>query len=547
MSPIMNHHFRALHANLLAYRILFSYWKLHLYSKFLGAEYKAKKLPQLHRKNARLLKDGITNLGGLFIKVGQLLSILSNFLPEAFKEPLESLQDNLPPKSFAEINQIFRKEIGKDIAEVFSSFDKTPIGIASIGQTHRATLPDSTQVVVKIQHRDIAQMAKIDLAIIKSLVKQISWIFSVKGLNYLYEQIHLMINEELDYHHEAQAAAIIAENLKSDKSVFVPPIFAEYSTARVLTSTYFDGVKITNHQKLDEWNIDKKGLAEKLVSIYSQMIFEHDLYHADPHPGNILVNRQGQICVIDYGAVAKLSPTIKTELPKLIIAITKQDSASAVDALKKMGFVGSGQEASIFAQNIIQIGQDFLHNEIKIDQFNLDGITIDPHSKAFSRLLKQLNLKELAASIQIPKDWILLQRALLLILGTANQLSPEMNPVEVVKPYLKKMIITQSGGWRKIIIDSLKSQTATLISLPNSLKRTLDKANKGELQVQNPNHIKALNRLTGSIKSLVYVLASFGGFYLSHLYAGRPEEAYFFWGGVLFLVWGFGASRLTAL
>lgn len=532
----MNHHFRALRANFYAYRIILSYWKLHLLSKLFGKAYFSNRIDQLHQKNALRLKHGITNLGGLFIKVGQLFSILSNFLPEAFKEPLESLQDQLPAKSFDKIKATIQHELRKNINELFIDFEHKPIGTASVGQTHRATLLDGSKVVVKVQHTDIQETAKIDLAIIKSLVSQASWFFAIKGLNHLYEQVKIMIEEELDYQHEAMASIEIANNLRNDHSIIIPKVFEAYSSSTVLTTAYFDGVKITNHQKLDEWKINKKALAGKLVETYCKMIFEDDTYHADPHPGNILVNQAGEICVIDFGAVAKLSPSVKLELPKLIIAVTKQDTIAAVESLRKMGFVGPGQDATMFAQNIIQIGQDFLHNEIQIDKFDLEGISIDPNSKAFSKLLKQLNLKELSASIQIPKDWILLQRAILLILGTANQLSPDLNPIEVIKPYLQKMIITQGGGWRKIIIDGLKSQVGTLVSLPNTLKRTLDKANKGELQVHNPNEIKALDRINKSLRLLSFSLLMIGAFVLAHLYQGQLHERYFLWGGVLSLI-----------
>ncbi len=530
----MNHHTRALRANFYAYRIIFSYWKLHVLGKVFGETYYTNRMGRLHQKNALRLQNGIVHLGGLFIKVGQLFSILSNFLPEAFRAPLESLQDQLPTKPFSQIKATIEQELGQNLNDVFSEINQIPIGTASVGQTHRATLLDGSDVVVKVQHADIQETAQVDLAIIQSLVKQASWFFAINGLNHLYEQVKIMIEEELDYRHEAQASIKIADNLQKEKSVIIPKVFASYSTSKILTTSFFEGVKITNHQKLAEWNIDPKSLAEKLIGIYCKMIFEDDTYHADPHPGNILVNQAGQIAVIDFGAIAQLSPSVKQELPKLIIAITKQDTVATVSSLRKMGFISPGNDATLFAQKIIQIGQDFLHKEIQIDQFNLEGISIDPNSKAFSNLLKQLNLKELSASIQIPKDWILLQRAILLILGTANQLSPEFNPIHTVKPYLKKMIIHQGGGWRKIIIDGIKSQVSTLIALPNELKQTLQKVNKGEVQVINPTELKALNRINQSIRLLSYAVLSIGGFALAHLYQGQSYQSYFWWGGILF-------------
>lgn len=525
---------RALKANFIAYRIIFSYWKLHLLSKIVGVSYKTKRIEKLHIKNALRIKNGIANLGGLFVKVGQLISILTNFLPDAFKEPLESLQDELPARKIPEIKRIIESELGESFNSIFNSFDENPLGTASIGQTHKATLKDGSQVVVKVQHADIQKIASIDLAIIKSLVRQISFLFKIQGLDYIYEQVSLLIQEELDYTHEATQSQVISKNIEANKGIVIPKVFENYSTSKVLTTEFFEGVKITNLGQLKAWNLDENSLAEKLVEVYFKMIFEDQLYHADPHPGNILVNEAGIICLIDFGAVSKLSPTIKAEFPKLIIAVTKQDTTASVDCLRQMGFIGPGRDATIFAENLIRTAQNFIRNEIKIDQFSLEGISIDPNNKALSNFLKDLKIRDLTASIQIPKDWILLQRALLLLVGTANQLSPQLNPILAVKPYVKKMVISESGGLHKIIINTIKSQASLLISLPNQLAKTLNTINNEGMRVQDSNQAKAFERIQSAIVLLSYSILSVGFFYLSKVYIDEQYEQLFFYGGVIF-------------
>jgi ubiquinone biosynthesis protein len=248
-----------------AFVVAMRYLRLFTLEKVFGRRYFNKRITKVHIKNAHYIKDTILELQGLFIKVGQLLSIMTNFLPEAFHEPLEALQDQLPPRPFSEAKQRIETELKQPLDAVFQEISETPIAAASIGQAHKATLKDGTSVIIKVQHTNIEKTATIDLEIIRILTKIIGYIFEIKGIEYVYSQVQKMIIEELDFEQEARSMVIIDKNIAEIEGIIIPTLYPEYSTKRILVSGFCEGVKINNIKQLDEWGIDKTAIANRLV------------------------------------------------------------------------------------------------------------------------------------------------------------------------------------------------------------------------------------------------------------------------------------------
>jgi len=223
-----------------AFHIFFSYLWLHLKSKVFGKKYFNKHVNALHLKNANKVKNRVQELQGLLIKFGQLISSLSNILPEEFRAPLKRLQDQIKAKPYSEIEKTIEKQLGRKPELIFSSFSKESLAAASIGQVHKAEI-DGKQVVVKIQHQNIDTIARVDLVILKNLVRFFALFMDMEGLDHTYEQVRQMIEEELDYTKEARAMAQIARNLSEvpELNVKIPKVYSEYSTAKVLTSEFY--------------------------------------------------------------------------------------------------------------------------------------------------------------------------------------------------------------------------------------------------------------------------------------------------------------------
>lgn len=464
-------------------QLLFSYLFLFLGKKVFGKGFYDRRIERVHTKNALRVKAAISELQGLFTKAGQLISTLSHILPDPYMTALESLQDDAPQSPFEETKRMIEAELKRPIGELFATFEASPIASASIGQVYRATLKSGESVAVKVQHSHIEELAEADLTIIEKLIKRVSYFVKIQGIEHVYGQVRIMIQEELDYQKEADSMRIIAENIKEIEGVRIPIIFPELCSKRILTTQFEVGTKITNVVQLDAWNVDRSALGEKLILVYLKMILEDGLYHADPHPGNLLVTEQGELILLDFGAVSHLSDSMRTEIPVLLQAILRKDEAKILASMKNLGFIGTDTASSKVAKKLIAALSQFLQNEVKLESINIKDISLDDiKGSSIDNLRKEIGLKELTKIIRIPKEWILLDRTFQLLIGTSGTLAPELNPMDVIRPYMKKLV-TQDGGVRKLILDAIKQQLTSLLQLPGELSLFLSRANQGELEI----------------------------------------------------------------
>lgn len=522
-----------------AFVVMMSYIRLSLLSKILGSNYYQKRIGVLHIKNANRVKKAILKLEGLFIKVGQLLSILSNFLPEAFQEPLEALQNQIPPRPFQEIEQRIEKELGKKPNELFSSFDQTPLASASIGQAHQATLKDGTKVVVKVQHSNIEKIAEIDLEIMERLTNLFSYFYKVKGIEFAYTQVQKMIREELDFRQEALAMKKVKENLKEESGVLIPGIHEEFSTTRVLTTTFCDGVKINDLETIDQWNIDKKELGNRLVHAYCQMVFGDGFYHADPHPGNILVQKDGTIVLLDFGATGTLGQEMREGFLNLIEAASQNNSEKIIDALQSLGFIAYERNAEKVAEKVIIAFRNFLQNEVEFEGLNFKDLKVNPFQTSLFNLTTEIGLRGLANTVQVPKEYVLLNRMVTLLLGICNTLDSSINPIEVVRPYFQTFIVGESGDMVKFATDFIKKSASTLLTIPNDLGEVLNKARRGKLEIQNPGEVEKTKLFYALGQQLIFSILMVSSFGFGYLFYQDGLEVYSKWIFIASGIFGF--------
>ena len=490
--------FRFLRAFGVTLRIVISLSLFHLLGKILGPEWENDKSPAVYGKNAQILKQLLLSLQGIFIKAGQLISILSNFLPDYFRKELEELQDKIPPRPLSEIYERIRIELGNDPGQLFAEFDKKPIASASLAQVHLARLYDGRQVAVKVQYLDIEANAKADLQTIKRLLAFYGFFFRIKGLGNLHNQFSAMIQEELDFRLEAEHIETIAANFTGNPYIFFPKVIHELSSERMLTTEYMPGVNIADLEKLTERNIDREVLAERVLTAYCQMIFSDGIYHADPHPGNILVQPDGSIVFVDFGAVAKLSDEMKKGIIQFFQGVLKRDNDQISIALQQMGIIALREDNHYVDQLVDYIYNRFL-KQMTVESWNLSDIRVSMQDKLdmmvdFSEM--DISLRGLMATFQIPKDLVLLSRTLLLLLGLCTSLDPTMNPMRTIQPYLEEFVFGKNRNWLKLIEAAVKDVAVSAITIPTNLQSFLTKANHGELEVRG---------LTESV-NLVYAL-----------------------------------------
>ncbi|MGZ3474039.1 MAG: ABC1 kinase family protein, partial [Polyangiales bacterium] len=412
-----------------AYRVTFTVIASYLWLKFkgkvFGSTYSDREIVEVHRRNAKRIERTLLELQGLFIKVGQALSILANFLPAEFREELEGMQDQVPPRPLHEIEARILKDLGKKPSELYAQFNPIPLASASLGQVHEAYLHDGRRVAVKVQHHGIEEVVRLDLITIRQIMRIVQWFVPVQGLDNYYREIRALLLEELDFAREAKNIERIRGNFANAAEgaahADTPEVIAELSTQRVLTLTFVEGVKVGAIEELDRLKIDRKALAQQIVHTFCQMIFVDGVYHADPHPGNLLVQRKpdgsAKLVLIDFGAVAELSPQMREGIPEFLEGVLRRDTDRLIKAMRKMGFLSYGSDQAVVEKVIDHFHRKF-QDEVKIESLNLKDIKVDPQ-RGFENLmdLRQMNvgLKELSSSIHIPRDWVLLERSLLLL------------------------------------------------------------------------------------------------------------------------------------
>jgi predicted unusual protein kinase regulating ubiquinone biosynthesis (AarF/ABC1/UbiB family) len=467
------------------FQVIFSYLWLFWKAKVLGRSYREQNIQAVHKRNARRVYETILKLQGLFIKVGQALSIMANFLPEAFRAELEGLQDQVPPRPFDEIAARIEEELGGSVDELFEYFAREPIASASLGQVHEARTREGLRVATKVQHQDIDEIVRLDLKTIRRIMTIVQWFVPVQGLDAYYHQIRGLLRQELDFTLEADNIERIAKHFTKDSRVIFPTPVRELSTSRVITTTFVDGRKLSDLAGLEAMGIDKKELASRLVRVYCQMIFVDGVYHADPHPGNILVDREGNLVLLDFGAVAELSPHMREGIPEFLEGVLRRDTDRLIRAMRKMGFLSRTSDEAV-SEKIIEYFHRRFQDEVKLESFNLKDIKIDPQ-RGFENLLdlRKMNvgLKELSGAFHVPRDWVLLERTILLVYGSCALLDPELNPMGIIQPYLQDFVLG-NRDWQNVAMETIRDMALGAVTLPDDLRKYLVRATRGEMEVR---------------------------------------------------------------
>jgi ubiquinone biosynthesis protein len=481
--------FRAAKAYLLTVRILAGYLWLRLWRPVLGPSLYNARLVERHRRTSKRLVAAILELKGLFIKVGQLISILTNFLPPEFRAELEQLQDSVPARPLDEVTARIRKEFGKEPEQLFAAFNPVPIASASLAQVHEATLHDGRRVAVKVQHADIEVISKLDLESIRRILNLIQLFVRIRGMESYHADIAQLIRDELDFMQEARNIEAIARNFAGNTTVHFPVVVHELSTQRVLTTEFVEGAKVTDFEALAAMGIDRPALAERILRVVCQMVFIDGLYHADPHPGNIIVHGDGTFTLVDFGAVGRLALSMKAGVPMFWDGVIRRDAGKIQAALRQMGMIArdeEGGEEAVAERAISYFQQRFLE-QMTLESFSLKNIQVDMKTKieALADLRRlDVSFRQLSRAFQVPKEWVIFERASILTLGLCTEIDPGMNPIRVVGPYLQEFVLGKETDWKAQISSAIREMAMSAIAIPDKTNRMLDQATRGAVRFQ---------------------------------------------------------------
>jgi ubiquinone biosynthesis protein len=511
-----------------------SYFLLAIARRFRRPEAIERMTLAKHRKNARRIEAAILRLRGLFIKVGQLISIMANFLPDAFREELERLQDQVPPRPYRDIEARVREEFGgRGPTEVFAEFSPEPVASASIGQVHRARLASGEEVAVKVQYPDIEEMVRIDLQALRRIFKVLRWFMPDYGFDTIYREISEMVTAELDFRREAAAIEKIAANFaaRKAKNVRFPRVVAPCSTARILTTEWIEGIKVAQLDRLPANQFNRSAAARACVEAYCEQIFVDGLYHADPHPGNLLIQplpstEAPTVVFLDFGAIGTVSEGMRRGMMSFLQGAITRDTTRIVSAMKEMGFISRRADPEVF-DRVVQYFHDKLRGQVSVNGFSLKDIRFEADQTLGSLLdLRDMNvsLADIKDAFHIPKEWILLERTLLLLLGVCTTLDPEMNPTTVIEPYLERFLLGEKKQWSEVVVEATREMALAALSLPGDLQRFMNRALRGDLELRVRNLEDNARLLYYGGQQILWGLMAAASAALAVLFEGRGHH-----------------------
>lgn len=457
---------------------------------------------------AERVRMALEELGPTFIKMGQILSTRPDLMPVEFIRELGKLQDHVPPFEYTKAKKIVEMELDVPIDEVFEYFDKVPMASASIGQVHRARLTDGEEVVVKIQRPDIRKTVEVDLEIIlhlASLMERHLKEMEIHRPTLIVEEFAGSLEKELDYLVEASQQELFAAQFLNDSNVYVPKIYRETSTSRILTMEYISGIKASEIALLEEAGLDRREIARRGFDLIMKQIFVHGFFHADPHPGNIFILPDNVICYLDFGMMGRLMRESREKFADLIMSIVRRDERKAADALLSLTISDKEPNRSLLERDVAAfIAQHFYRPLNELD---------------LGKLLQQLLEMAARHRLRIPADLFLMFKALSTVEGLGKVLDPDFDAMEQAAPFVKRVQLERLHPKRMAgdMVDSGAELIHLLTEIPGEVREILKQAREGKIKIEFEHrglepmlstHDRISNRLAFSIVLASLIIGS---------------------------------------
>lgn len=398
---------------------------------------------RVDQKNARRLLRGMLKLRGVFIKLGQVLSIMGGFLPRVYGKELEQLQDAVPPHPFSDLEAALHHSFGKGSGDLYASIDHEPLAAASLGQVHIARLHDGRKVAVKFLYPNIRGVIAVDMRVLSLAIRVYRWLVPVAKIERVHEQLVDMLQRETDYEHEAACMRRMKQNFAGDPGLAFPEPVAELSTRDVLTMTFMEGFKITKKDVLTAAGVPARDVATRLVQAFYKMLFVDRFFHADPHPGNFLIHPDDKggfdLVILDFGAVCVARDPLIDGMIEIVQGYFTQDDAAVLRGFRRMGFVAEGGNEALLERTVksyfgklLKIGDRRPATLLKSKQQDLEKL-VDPE-------VERGELQDLMRSVEYPEDWFYVERACVLMFWLAAQIDPTLDTMEVGFPYVVPLL-----------------------------------------------------------------------------------------------------------
>lgn len=481
----------------------------------------------------------LEELGPTYVKFGQLLSMREDLIPLKYAQEFTKLQNDVPPFPFEDVKAVLKTELGGDIPELFSDFDEKPVAAASIGQVHKARLHSGEDVVVKIQRPGIRRIIEADLDIMYSLagfaqqhIEEIKLYNPVAVVDELSRSIH----SEMDYTQEARNIEHFLSNFENDPVIVIPRVYNDYSSDRILTLEYIEGIKCNKFEKLANENLDREKIATDVSEAFMKQVFEHGFFHADLHSGNIFALEDGRIALLDFGMAGHLSEDMRGLLVDALLAVTNGDSTQYIEVMRDLGVADEKLDVRSFKV-------DYDHFLFKYYGRTLDQVDATEVSSEMLSLLRK-------HQIQVPPNIALLFKGVMTVGGFAMQMVPNFNVTEIAEPYARKFMKKRFSP-RNMAKNSSKNlwYVSRLLSrAPLQLSHILEVAEKGylNLKFEHEGTDRLLSEISVASNRLAFSLIISAIIVGSSLVIQTGMEPQV-WGVPLFGLFGFFAAGIFGM
>lgn len=413
-------------------------------------------------------------LGPTFVKLAQILSNRPDLLPEPLINELKKLQSEVKPFPFEQVQKILEEELSISPLLVFEYIDEKPIGSASIGQVHKAKLATGEDVVVKIRRPGVSKIMHQDLEILRDIVIKAEGFLKENGIINALDVVDAFeksMYKELDYKNEARNIENFRNFYKKRKDFYVPKAYRQYSTEKVLIIEFAGGCKITDTKQLKAWGLSAERIAERGMDVYLTQIFEFGYFHADPHPGNIIIQQDGRICLIDFGMIGKLMKRDKIAFANVFISMARVDAKTMALNLKKLAIEDDVDDIRMLEYDLNEIIEEYA--------------TLSVSESSIEELVDELQKVMFKYKMRVPGGVFLIFRAMAVLEGIGKQIHPNFNVSEFIEPY-GMMIIKEQYSPETLLEEGLfrlNQFTSFVNSVPVEVKAILKKTRQGKINI----------------------------------------------------------------
>jgi predicted unusual protein kinase regulating ubiquinone biosynthesis (AarF/ABC1/UbiB family) len=422
---------------------------------------------------AASLADDLEAMGPTYIKLGQMLSTRVDLISPAYVEALSRLQDSVEPFAFEEVERIVSTELGVRLSTIFPTFDPTPLAAASLGQVHRATLRDGREVVVKVQRPDIREQIVEDMEVLREIATLLDahTDFGHRfAIAELLEEFRRSLIDELDYRREAENLVTIAGIVADQPRLIVPEPYPDFTTSRVLTMDYVPGKKVTDLGPLGRLELDGETLADDLFGAYIRQVLVEGVFHADPHPGNVLVTDDGRLVLLDIGMVARVTPAHREKLLKLLLALADARPDEVVRAARTMG-----QELPDY---------DPVRFERAVGRVVARAASSSMADLELGTMVLNLIREAGECGLRMDPELTMLGKAMLNLDQVATVLDPEFEPIEALRRHTTGLMKTSMRSSPAAMLASMLEAKEFAEALPGRVNRAFDAIGEGHFELR---------------------------------------------------------------